>query len=43
MMEGEAVVVELAERLGVPMPNTRTVYACTRLLNYTFLQKETTQ
>jgi len=34
-MELEAVVgavVELGERLGVPMPHTRTVYACTRLL-----------
>jgi 2-dehydropantoate 2-reductase len=34
-MELEAVVgavVEIGERLGVPMPHTRTVYACTRLL-----------
>src|SRR6202790_244213 len=34
-LELEAVVgavVELGERLGVPMPHTRTVYACTRLL-----------
>jgi 2-dehydropantoate 2-reductase len=34
-MELEAVVgavVELGERLDVPMPYTRTVYACTRLL-----------
>jgi 2-dehydropantoate 2-reductase len=34
-MELEALVgavVELGERLGVPMPYTRTVYACTRLL-----------
>ncbi len=34
-MELEAVVgavVELGERMGVPMPHTRTVYACTRLL-----------
>lgn len=34
-MELEAVVgavVELGERLAVPMPYTRTVYACTRLL-----------
>ena len=34
-IELEAVVgavVELGERLGVPMPGTRTVYACTRLL-----------
>ena len=34
-MELEAVVgavVELGERLGVPMPHTLTVYACTRLL-----------
>ena len=35
-MELEAVVgavVELGERLEVPMPYTRTVYACTRLLS----------
>jgi 2-dehydropantoate 2-reductase len=35
-MELEAVVgavVELGEKLGVPMPATRTVYACTRLLD----------
>ena len=35
-MELEAVVgavVELGERLGVPMPHTLTVYACTRLLS----------
>jgi 2-dehydropantoate 2-reductase len=25
-------VVELGERLGLPMPNTRTVYSCTKLL-----------
>ncbi|HLJ47765.1 MAG TPA: 2-dehydropantoate 2-reductase [Bryobacteraceae bacterium] len=34
-MELEAVVgavVELGDRLGIPMPHTRTVYACTRLL-----------
>jgi 2-dehydropantoate 2-reductase len=34
-MELEAVVgavVELGERVGVPMPHTRTIYACTRLL-----------
>ena len=34
-MELEAIVgavVELGERLGVPMPHTATVYACTRLL-----------
>lgn len=34
-MELEAVVgavVELGDRLGVPMPATRTVYACTKLL-----------
>ena len=39
-MELEAVVgavVELGERLGVPMPHTRTVYACTRLLGYNSL------
>ncbi|HYB95483.1 MAG TPA: 2-dehydropantoate 2-reductase [Vicinamibacterales bacterium] len=35
-MEIEAVVgavVELGERLGVPMPTTRTVYACVKLLD----------
>jgi 2-dehydropantoate 2-reductase len=35
-MEIEAVVgavVELGERLGVPMPATRAVYACTRMLD----------
>jgi 2-dehydropantoate 2-reductase len=35
-MELEAVVgavVELGERLGVPMPHTRSVYACTKLLS----------
>ena len=35
-MELEAIVgavVELAERVGVPMPHTRTVYACTKLLS----------
>jgi 2-dehydropantoate 2-reductase len=34
-LELEAVVgavVELGDRLGVPMPHTKTVYACTRLL-----------
>jgi 2-dehydropantoate 2-reductase len=34
-MELEAVVgavVELGERFGIPMPHTRTVYACTKLL-----------
>jgi 2-dehydropantoate 2-reductase len=34
-LELEAIVgavVELGERLGVPMPHTRTVYACTKLL-----------
>jgi 2-dehydropantoate 2-reductase len=34
-LELEAVagaVVELGERLGVPMPHTRSVYACTKLL-----------
>jgi 2-dehydropantoate 2-reductase len=33
-LELEAVVgavLELGERLGVPTPNTRAVYACTRL------------
>jgi 2-dehydropantoate 2-reductase len=37
-MELEAVVgavVELGERLGVPMPHTRSVYAATRLLDQT--------
>jgi 2-dehydropantoate 2-reductase len=28
-------VVELGDRLGVPMPHTRTVYACARLLDET--------
>jgi 2-dehydropantoate 2-reductase len=35
-MELEAVVgaaIELGERLGVPMPSTRAVYACARLLD----------
>ena len=35
-MELEAVVgavVELGERLGVPMPATRAVYACAKLLD----------
>ncbi|HYA25636.1 MAG TPA: 2-dehydropantoate 2-reductase [Terriglobales bacterium] len=35
-MELEAVVgaiVELGERVGVPMPHTRTVYGCTKLLS----------
>ena len=26
-------VVELGERLGVPMPSTRAVYACAKLLD----------
>jgi 2-dehydropantoate 2-reductase len=37
-LELEAVVgavVELGDRLGVPMPHTKTVYACTRLLENT--------
>ena len=37
-MELEAVVgavVELGERLGVAMPHTRTIYACTKLLEAT--------
>ncbi len=35
-MEIEAVmgaVLEIGERLGVPMPATQAVYACTTLLN----------
>ena len=35
-MELEAVVgavAELGDRVGIPMPYTRTVYACTRLLD----------
>jgi hypothetical protein len=35
-MELEAVVgavVELGEKLGVPMPTTRTVYACAKMLD----------
>src|SRR6267154_1023344 len=42
-MELEAVVgavVELGERLRVPMPHTRTVYACTRLLGTISSQSE---
>jgi 2-dehydropantoate 2-reductase len=34
-LELEAVVgavIELGERLGIPMPSTRAVYACTKLL-----------
>jgi 2-dehydropantoate 2-reductase len=34
-LELEAVVgavLELAEKVGVPMPNTQAVYACTKLL-----------
>jgi 2-dehydropantoate 2-reductase len=34
-MELEAVVgavVELGQLLGIPMPHTQTVYACTKLL-----------
>jgi 2-dehydropantoate 2-reductase len=37
-MELEPVVgavVELGERLGIEMPHTRTVYACTKLLQST--------
>jgi 2-dehydropantoate 2-reductase len=37
-IELEAVVgavVELGERLNVPMPHTRAVYACTKLLAQT--------
>jgi 2-dehydropantoate 2-reductase len=40
-MELEAVVgavVELGERLGVPMPHTRAIYACTKLLDNTSRQ-----
>jgi ketopantoate reductase len=35
-MELDAIVgavVELGERLGVPMPVTRTVYACAKMLD----------
>jgi ketopantoate reductase len=35
-MELEAIVgavVELGDRLGVPMPATRTVYACAKMLD----------
>ncbi len=42
-MELEAVVgavVELGERLGIPMPHTRTVYACTKLLGTISSQSE---
>ncbi|MCC6393124.1 MAG: 2-dehydropantoate 2-reductase [Bryobacterales bacterium] len=41
-MELEAVVgavAELGERLSVPMPHTRTVYACARLLETTLAQR----
>jgi len=41
-MELEAVagaVVELGERLSVPMPHTRTVYACAKLLETTLAQR----
>jgi 2-dehydropantoate 2-reductase len=41
-MELEAVVgavVELSERLSVPMPHTRTVYACAKLLETTLAQR----
>jgi 2-dehydropantoate 2-reductase len=41
-MELEAVVgavVEIGDRLGVPMPVTRTVYACTSLLGSTSLAR----
>ena len=37
-MELEAVVgavLEIGERLGVPMPNTQAVYSCTKLLGQT--------
>ena len=27
------VVIELGEKLGLPMPHTRTLYSCTRLLS----------
>ena len=29
---GVGAVVELGEHFGIPMPHTRTVYACTKLL-----------
>jgi ketopantoate reductase len=35
-MELDAIVgavVELGDRLGVPLPSTRTVYACAKLLD----------
>jgi len=41
-MELEAVVgavVELGDRLSVPMPHTRTVYACAKLLETTLAQR----
>jgi 2-dehydropantoate 2-reductase len=44
-MELEAVVgavVELGERLGVPMPYTRTVYACAKLLDTTSAARRAT-
>ena len=36
-MELESVVgvlIELGEKLGLPMPHTRTLYSCTKLLSY---------
>jgi 2-dehydropantoate 2-reductase len=44
-LELEAVVgavIELGERLGVPMPHTRTVYACARLLEAARAPRSTT-
>ncbi|HEX2035941.1 MAG TPA: 2-dehydropantoate 2-reductase [Chloroflexota bacterium] len=41
-LEVEALVgavVELADRLDLPVPHTRTVYACTRLLDHTLRQR----
>ncbi len=43
MMEVEASAQKIGERLGVPMPGTRALYACTKLLDNTSCQKETTQ
>ena len=40
-LELEAVVgavLEIGERLGVPMPNTQAVYVCTRLLEKTLIK-----
>jgi 2-dehydropantoate 2-reductase len=32
-------IVELGDKLEIPMPHTRTIYACTKLLAHTYSQK----